>query len=54
VELIVEELQGAPVGIDLVSSPIEGLCCPEDVDESGAVDFGDILAILWNWGFVCP
>ena len=24
-----------------------------DIDESGAVDFGDILAVLGNWG-ACP
>ncbi len=27
--------------------------CPEDLDDSGAVDFGDILAILSAWGGVC-
>jgi len=26
--------------------------CPEDLDGSGAVDFGDILAILSAWGNV--
>ncbi|MEC8115263.1 MAG: hypothetical protein VX104_05425, partial [Planctomycetota bacterium] len=24
--------------------------CPEDLDESGSVDFGDILAALSSWG----
>ena len=24
--------------------------CPEDIDASGAVDFGDILAVLAAWG----
>ncbi len=24
--------------------------CPADLDESGAVDFGDILAVLAAWG----
>lgn len=26
------------------------VACPEDIDDSGAVDFGDILAILGAWG----
>ena len=33
--------------------PCAGQCavkCPEDLDMSGAVDFGDILAILSAWG----
>ncbi len=25
-------------------------CCPADLDDSGAVDFGDILAVLSAWG----
>jgi len=29
--------------------------CPADLDESGAVDFGDILAVLSAWGCTdCP
>ncbi|NNF42870.1 MAG: hypothetical protein HKN62_07455 [Phycisphaerales bacterium] len=26
------------------------LACPEDLDESGVVDFGDLLAVLAAWG----
>ena len=29
---------------------LEELSCPEDLDHSGAVDFGDILVILAAWG----
>lgn len=35
-----------------VTVPITGVC-PADIDGSGAVDFGDILAILSAWGD-CP
>ncbi len=29
---------------------VAGAQCPADLDDSGAVDFGDILAILSAWG----
>ena len=30
--------------------PNEGPACPADLDDSGAVDIGDLLAILTAWG----
>ena len=32
------------------AGPSAGAGCVEDLDNSGAVDFGDILAILSAWG----
>lgn len=36
--------------VDFMCRIITAEACPEDVDESGAVEFGDILVILGAWG----
>ena len=28
--------------------------CPEDIDGSGTVDVGDLLAVIAAWGSICP
>ena len=40
--------QGDGVTCDDANCP--NLECPEDLDGSGAVDFGDILLVLGHWG----
>ena len=41
---------GTPPIVDMGPYEFQADSCPADLDGSGAVDFGDILAILAAWG----
>jgi len=41
---------GEPPIVDMGAFEFQGASCVADLDDSGAVDFGDILAILSAWG----
>ena len=65
VQVIPPALVGTRVGINIFGSDgiprviyddftltavTVGGACPADLDDSGAVDFADLLAVLGNWG----
>ena len=52
--VILSEVGGPAWLLVNTSSGGDGNDCPEDIDNSGRVDVGDLLAVIAAWGTVCP
>ena len=45
-----DQFNATPAIREVSEAPPPPPACPEDLDDNGSVDFGDILAVLSSWG----